>query len=56
MISGIQIHAIARQMLERHGSAAIAHAARDNHRSATRKSNVDRISWIEVFGFKPKKE
>jgi hypothetical protein len=27
MISEIQIHTIARQMLERHGSVAIAHAA-----------------------------
>jgi hypothetical protein len=29
MISEIQIHTIARQMLERHGSAAIAHAAQN---------------------------
>jgi len=29
MISETQIHTIARQMLERHGSAAIAHAAQN---------------------------
>ena len=29
MISEIQIHTIARQMFERHGSVAIAHAARN---------------------------
>jgi len=29
MITEIQIHTIARQMLERHGAAAIAHAAKN---------------------------
>ncbi len=29
MISEVQVHTIARQMMEKHGSAAIAHAAQN---------------------------
>jgi hypothetical protein len=43
MISEIQIHAIARQMLERHGSVAIAHAAQNaqtcEHRGLAEEAN-----------------
>jgi hypothetical protein len=43
MISEIQIHAIAQQMLERHGSVAIAHAAQNaqtcEHRGLVEEAN-----------------
>jgi hypothetical protein len=48
MISEIQIHAIARQMLERHGSEAIAHAAQ-NALTCAHKGQVEEASeWRHV--------
>lgn len=48
MISEIQIHAIARQMLERHGSAAIAHAAH-NALTCEHKGQVEEADeWRHV--------
>jgi hypothetical protein len=48
MISEIQIHAIARQMLERHGSAAIAHAAQ-NALTCEHKGQVEEATkWRHV--------
>jgi hypothetical protein len=48
MISEIQIHTIARQMLERHGSAAIAQAAH-NALTCEQKGQVEEATeWRHV--------
>ncbi len=48
MISEIQIHTIARQMLDRHGSAAIAHAAQ-NALACEQKGQVEEADeWRHV--------
>jgi len=48
MISEIQIHTIARQMLERHGSAAIAHAA-ENALTCEHEDQVEEANeWRHV--------
>ena len=48
MTSQTQIHTIARQMLERHGAEAIAHAAR-NALACERKGEADEASdWRHI--------
>ena len=48
MISEIQLHSIARQMLERHGAAAIAHAAQ-NALACEHKGQADQASeWRHI--------
>jgi hypothetical protein len=48
MISEMQIHTIARQMLEKHGLAAIAEAARNALASERRGDADDAREWRHV--------
>jgi hypothetical protein len=48
MMSETQIHTLARQMLERHGGAAMAHAAQ-NARACEQKGQIDEATeWRHV--------
>jgi hypothetical protein len=50
MISELQIHVIARQMLEKHGLAAIAEAAQNAH-ACERKGNDEQAKeWRHIEG------
>jgi hypothetical protein len=48
MISEIQVHTIARQMLERHGFEAIAQAAREAQACETRGEVEEAREWRHI--------
>jgi hypothetical protein len=48
MTTETQIHTIARQMFEKHGPEAIAHAARNALASERRGDNEDAREWRQV--------
>jgi len=48
MMSETQVHTIARQMLERHGAAAIAEAAQKAQASESRGDKDDAREWRHI--------
>ena len=48
MMSETQVHTIARQMLERHGAAAIAEAAQNAQASESRGDKDDAREWRHI--------
>jgi hypothetical protein len=48
MMSEIQIHTVARQMLEKHGLTAIAQAARNAQACETKGEDDEAIEWRHI--------